>query len=227
MDLKIRRDKVGKEIVIDSKDANCLLVCGTNVNDRVVFDERILAQVLKADEKTKGIIVGQELNDPMDFLKENVTIVDDENYYFVGIKEALNAMEENYRQMEKANVWSFKDMNGKINHVCLIINDLDEVLSQIKLISNKEYEDSKRWLISLAQKGRGAGVVMVLGFSKTEGLPLIKDDLIPDSLTRVAFQTENEDDSELLVGTDDAANLLPNYFYMWQYGKKLLMGSLN
>jgi S-DNA-T family DNA segregation ATPase FtsK/SpoIIIE len=134
------------------------------------------------------------------------------------LNELTQIMDSRYTTLRKAGAKSIEKYSGNMPYILVVIDEFaDLIMSKEKIRTNDEMGRSmdgelsgaeiENAVVRLAQKGRAAGIHMIIGTQK----PIVKvlTGLIKANIpTRVAFMCTSQVDSRVILDTKGAEELL-------------------
>jgi len=206
-------DVTGAPVFMDLAKMPHLLIGGTLATGKTVCINSIITSLLyrNTPEELKLVLI-----DPRNtnfYLYENlphllIPVITPIKKAVGALASAVNEMERRFELMIQANVRSIKDYNAlaekhpviqKLPYIVLIIDELADLI----LTLGDDFEDS---IVRLAQKGRAAGIHMILS-TQRPSTDTITGNIKANVPSRIAFCTASAVDSRIILDTPGAEKL--------------------
>jgi S-DNA-T family DNA segregation ATPase FtsK/SpoIIIE len=205
-------DVAGKPMAWDISKMPHMLIAGSTGSGKSVFIHSLLSSLLfrATPQEVKFIIIDpksvelREYEDIPHLLAPVVTDMDKTASVFMW---AVEEMEKRYKLFEKARAKNIDDYNEKsgiqvMPYIVIVVDEFGDIMIR----DPARIEDS---VIRLAQKGRAAGVHLILATQRPSADAITG--LIRANITcRVAFRVQNQIESRVIIGMPGAEKLIKN-----------------
>lgn len=205
-DIAIGVDVMGNTKNIDIREAPHLLVAGTTGSGKSVFLNTIIKQLMKK-KSTEIILIDPKMVELSQFEGgKNVREYADDPAKILKILNNLNKeMNERYATLKKAKLRSIMEGSATMKmppYIFLIIDEFGDLVS-----SSKYGQDIRHALLILAQKGRAAGIHIIVT-TQHPTVKIIDSEIKANFPTRVAFKTAVSINSQVIIDENGADKLL-------------------
>lgn len=222
-------DVVGRGACVDLCKAPHMLVAGTTGSGKSAFVNAIIASLLRNVSETEYSLMlidpkGVELACFRDLPHVvNKKILDKSDEILQGLDWLHREMDRRYDLLTNVGVKDIKKFNKKIisgdkafyskvgiadlhrmRYIVCIIDEFADLVLNNEKIQKREFE---RHVQSLAQKGRAAGIHLILA-TQTPRSDVISGVIKANIPMKVAFRVSNAVDSRVILGEDGAESLL-------------------
>lgn len=221
----VGKDISGKSVVGNLAKMPHLLIAGTTGSGKSVMTNTLISSLLyrNAPSDLKLIIVDPkqvemvQYNDIPHLLTPIITSVDKA---LSAMKWAVNEMERRYTSMAEARVRNIVDYNAKMSRVTVKDEDgneqkhdggqmpyiviLVDEMSDLMMMAGKDLE---MLIVRIAQKGRAAGIHLVLATQRPE-VKVITGLIKANVPGRIAFAVGSQVDSRIMLDMGGAEKLL-------------------
>ncbi|MDO4967621.1 MAG: DNA translocase FtsK [Candidatus Saccharibacteria bacterium] len=212
---------VGKDISGNSVVANLakmphLLIAGTTGSGKSVMTNTLISSLLyrNAPSDLKLIIVDPKQVEMVqyDAIPHLLTpIINSTDKALSAMKWAVNEMERRYTEMAEQKVKKIEDYNTKMSkeqvedgtkmpYIVIIIDEMADLMMQAG-------KDLEQLIVRIAQKGRAAGMHLVLATQRPE-VKVITGLIKANVPGRIAFAVNNNTDSRIMLDMGGAEKLL-------------------
>ncbi|MBQ3470065.1 DNA translocase FtsK 4TM domain-containing protein [Candidatus Saccharibacteria bacterium] len=225
----VGKDISGKSVVADLADMRHLLIAGTTGSGKSVMTNTLISSLLyrNAPSDMKLIIVDPkqvemvQYNDIPHLLTPIINSVDKT---LSAMKWAVNEMERRYSLMAEEKVKNIQDYNrkmakkgstvtvkdadgndqkhdgGKMPYIVVVIDEMADLM----MMAGKDLE---MLIVRIAQKGRAAGIHLVLATQRPE-VKVITGLIKANIPSRIAFAVGSQMDSRIMLDMGGAEKLL-------------------
>ena len=224
----VGKDISGKSVVADLADMRHLLIAGTTGSGKSVMTNTLISSLLyrNAPSDMKLIIVDPkqvEMVQYNDIPHLLTPIINGTDKALSAMKWAVNEMERRYSQMASEKVRNIVDYNkkmektgtvtvkdedgneqqhdgGKMPYIVIIIDEMADLM----MMAGKDLE---MLIVRIAQKGRAAGIHLVLATQRPE-VKVITGLIKANVPARIAFAVGSSIDSRIMLDQAGAEKLL-------------------
>lgn len=172
-------------------------VAGKSGSGKTVFLQSIIACLLQ-NEKAKILVIDPKGGIDFKVFLPHIELVKDMEEVQGVFESLINLMKERNEKMEKAAVNSIEQLG--FDYQIVIIDELNNLLETNKVAKNQ--------LTRLAEMARQAGIHLVLGTQRPDGM-LLKG-LRNNIDGKIALKVERAKESEIILDKKGAENLLGN-----------------
>jgi S-DNA-T family DNA segregation ATPase FtsK/SpoIIIE len=199
-------DVMGNAKKIDVRKAPHILAAGTSGSGKSVFLNTTIKQLMTWDA-TEIILIDPKMVELSQFEGEkNVREYADDPAKILKILNKLNKeMDERYAMLKKAKIRSIMEGSATMKmppYIILIIDEFGDLVS-----SSKYGQDIRHALLILAQKGRAAGIHIIVT-TQHPTVKIIDGEIKANFPIRVAFKTVNAINSHVIIDESGAEKLL-------------------
>lgn len=213
----VGKDISGKSVVADLADMRHLLIAGTTGSGKSVMTNTLITSLLyrNAPSDMKLIIVDPkqvEMAQYQDIPHLLTPIITQTDKALSAMKWAVGEMERRYTLMAKEKVKNIADYNekmassndpekeGKMPYIVVIIDEMADLM----MMAGKDLE---MFIVRIAQKGRAAGIHLVLATQRPE-VKVITGLIKANIPSRIAFAVGSQMDSRIMLDQGGAEKLL-------------------
>lgn len=135
------------------------------------------------------------------------------------LEELVSEMERRYKTLRTSGCRSIEQYGGNMPYIVVVIDEFADLImsrekiAQVDLVSGKHFDkvvagsEIETSIIRLAQKGRAAGIHLVIG-TQRPSVNVITGLIKANCPCRVAFMTASSTDSKVILDTKGAEELL-------------------
>ena len=213
----VGKDISGKSVVADLADMRHLLIAGTTGSGKSVMINTLISSLLyrNAPSDMKLIIVDPkqvEMAQYEDIPHLLTPIITSTEKALSAMKWAVGEMERRYTQMAEEKVKNIADYNakmesnkdpekgGKMPYIVIVIDEMADLM----MMAGKDLEVL---IVRIAQKGRAAGIHLVLATQRPE-VKVITGLIKANVPSRIAFAVGSQMDSRIMLDQGGAEKLL-------------------
>ena len=213
----VGKDISGKSVVADLADMRHLLIAGTTGSGKSVMTNTLISSLLyrNAPSDMKLIIVDPkqvEMAQYQDIPHLLTPIITSTEKALSAMKWAVGEMERRYTQMANEKVKNIADYNakmeqnkdpekeGKMPYIVIVIDEMADLM----MMAGKDLEVL---IVRIAQKGRAAGIHLVLATQRPE-VKVITGLIKANVPSRIAFAVGSQMDSRIMLDQGGAEKLL-------------------
>ena len=213
----VGKDISGKSVVADLADMRHLLIAGTTGSGKSVMTNTLITSLLyrNAPSDMKLIIVDPkqvEMAQYQDIPHLLTPIITSTEKALSAMKWAVGEMERRYTQMANEKVKNIADYNakmeankdpekeGKMPYIVIVIDEMADLM----MMAGKDLEVL---IVRIAQKGRAAGIHLVLATQRPE-VKVITGLIKANVPSRIAFAVGSQMDSRIMLDQGGAEKLL-------------------
>lgn len=213
----VGKDISGKAVVADLADMRHLLIAGTTGSGKSVMTNTLISSLLyrNAPSDMKLIIVDPkqvEMAQYQDIPHLLTPIITQTDKALSAMKWAVGEMERRYTLMAEEKVKNIADYNakmassndpekeGKMPYIVIIIDEMADLM----MMAGKDLE---MFIVRIAQKGRAAGIHLVLATQRPE-VKVITGLIKANIPSRIAFAVGSQMDSRIMLDQGGAEKLL-------------------
>ncbi len=213
----VGKDISGKAVVADLADMRHLLIAGTTGSGKSVMTNTLISSLLYRNSPSdmKLIIVDPkqvEMAQYQDIPHLLTPIITQTDKALSAMKWAVGEMEKRYTLMAKEKVKNIADYNkkmassndpekeGKMPYIVVIIDEMADLM----MMAGKDLE---MFIVRIAQKGRAAGIHLVLATQRPE-VKVITGLIKANIPSRIAFAVGSQMDSRIMLDQGGAEKLL-------------------
>lgn len=213
----VGKDISGKSVVADLAAMRHLLIAGTTGSGKSVMTNTLISSLLyrNAPSDMKLIIVDPkqvEMAQYQDIPHLLTPIITQTEKALSAMKWAVGEMERRYTLMAQEKVKNIADYNqkmasvndpekeGKMPYVVIIIDEMADLM----MMAGKDLE---MFIVRIAQKGRAAGIHLVLATQRPE-VKVITGLIKANVPSRIAFAVGSQMDSRIMLDQGGAEKLL-------------------
>ena len=213
----VGKDISGKSVVADLADMRHLLIAGTTGSGKSVMTNTLISSLLyrNAPSDMKLIIVDPkqvEMAQYQDIPHLLTPIITSTEKALSAMKWAVGEMERRYTQMASEKVKNIADYNakmeankdpekeGKMPYIVIVIDEMADLM----MMAGKDLEVL---IVRIAQKGRAAGIHLVLATQRPE-VKVITGLIKANVPSRIAFAVGSQMDSRIMLDQGGAEKLL-------------------
>ena len=213
----VGKDISGKSVVADLADMRHLLIAGTTGSGKSVMTNTLISSLLYRNTPSdmKLIIVDPkqvEMAQYQDIPHLLTPIITQTDKALSAMKWAVGEMERRYTLMAQAKVKNIADYNakmetsnnpekeGKMPYIVIIIDEMADLM----MMAGKDLE---MFIVRIAQKGRAAGIHLVLATQRPE-VKVITGLIKANIPSRIAFAVGSQMDSRIMLDQGGAEKLL-------------------
>ncbi|MBR2855324.1 DUF87 domain-containing protein [Candidatus Saccharibacteria bacterium] len=213
----VGKDISGKSVVADLADMRHLLIAGTTGSGKSVMTNTLISSLLyrNAPSDMKLIIVDPkqvEMAQYEDIPHLLTPIITSTEKALSAMKWAVGEMERRYTQMANEKVKNIADYNakmekdkdpekeGKMPYIVIVIDEMADLM----MMAGKDLEVL---IVRIAQKGRAAGIHLVLATQRPE-VKVITGLIKANVPSRIAFAVGSQMDSRIMLDQGGAEKLL-------------------
>ncbi len=213
----VGKDISGKSVVADLADMRHLLIAGTTGSGKSVMTNTLISSLLyrNAPSDMKLIIVDPkqvEMAQYQDIPHLLTPIITQTDKALSAMKWAVGEMERRYTLMAQEKVKNIADYNtkmennkdpekeGKMPYIVIIIDEMADLM----MMAGKDLE---MFIVRIAQKGRAAGIHLVLATQRPE-VKVITGLIKANIPSRIAFAVGSQMDSRIMLDQGGAEKLL-------------------
>ena len=213
----VGKDISGKSVVADLADMRHLLIAGTTGSGKSVMTNTLISSLLyrNAPSDMKLIIVDPkqvEMAQYQDVPHLLTPIITQTEKALSAMKWAVGEMERRYSLMAEEKVKNIADYNakmaktdasekeGKMPYIVIVIDEMADLM----MMAGKDLEVL---IVRIAQKGRAAGIHLVLATQRPE-VKVITGLIKANVPSRIAFAVGSQMDSRIMLDQGGAEKLL-------------------
>jgi len=213
----VGKDISGKSVVADLADMRHLLIAGTTGSGKSVMTNTLISSLLyrNAPSDMKLIIVDPkqvEMAQYQDIPHLLTPIITQTEKALSAMKWAVGEMERRYTIMAEEKVKNIADYNakmeqnkdsekgGKMPYIVIVIDEMADLM----MMAGKDLEVL---IVRIAQKGRAAGIHLVLATQRPE-VKVITGLIKANVPSRIAFAVGSQMDSRIMLDQGGAEKLL-------------------
>jgi S-DNA-T family DNA segregation ATPase FtsK/SpoIIIE len=205
-------DVAGRPMAWDISKMPHMLIAGSTGSGKSVFIHSLLSSLLfrATPQEVKFIVIDpkavelKEYEDIPHLLAPVVTDMDKTASVFMW---AVDEMEKRYKLFEQARAKNIDDYNEKsgiqvMPYIVIVVDEFGDIMI-------RDPARTEQNVIRLAQKGRAAGVHLILATQRPSADAITG--LIRANITcRVAFRVQNQVESRVIIGMSGAEKLIKN-----------------
>jgi S-DNA-T family DNA segregation ATPase FtsK/SpoIIIE len=223
----VGKDISGNAVVANLAKMPHLLIAGTTGSGKSVMTNTLISSLLyrNAPSDLKLIIVDPKQVEMVqyDAIPHLLTpIINSTDKALSAMKWAVNEMERRYTQMAEEKVKKIEDYNEKIAGKAGIVKDKDGneqahdgskmpyiviIIDEMADLMMQAGKDLEQLIVRIAQKGRAAGMHLVLATQRPE-VKVITGLIKANVPGRIAFAVNNNTDSRIMLDMGGAEKLL-------------------
>lgn len=199
-----------------------LLVAGTTGSGKTSFVHSVISQLISMKEPI-GIIPidfkGTDLSMYTPFLPKGFGTIQDINEALAAITLLVEVMNDRYKQFgADADIYSYNYTNPttKLQHLFLVIDEFADMMLTSKVFS----EQINTLLVRLAQKGRSAGIHLIIATQRPT-VDVLSGSIKANITGRVALGAATALESRIIIDEDGAEKLYRGSF-IYKLGKCVL-----
>lgn len=199
-------DETGQAVFKDLYDAPHVLIAGATGSGKSVATFGVLHSLFKLNDKIEVAILDPKQVDYNDFAKKyrlhgDAPITDADKMYDF-LVESVQEMEDRYALLNATETKNIREYHACANDMPYRIIMVDELADL--LMVNKEIEGL---LIRIAQKGRAAGVRLILSTQRPDA-QTFSGLLRSNILSRIALKVQKSSESKIILDETGAEELI-------------------
>ena len=224
--IPIGRTTANEDVFGDLEDLKHILVAGCSGSGKSVFlHTLILGLLAKHNDVDIHILDPKRVEFNRYNVLPNVNLVTEISDVPILLMYLVKMMEDRYTLLEQSgtrDIDSYNAKGGKMNHVVLIVDELGDIMSQVKL-------ESEHLLVRLAQKARACGIHLVLA-TQYPTKDIVTGAIKQNMPTKICFAVPSTTASVVMMGKKGAERLMGKGDMLYQTEKDIepvrLQGSL-